>query len=273
VRLLAFNQTFADRKDIVFRYKPLGPAIATVVLTSLLVSDIYGAVQVRDNGLRFFLIVWGLILLLVVWMAQRAWRAALYPTNWLMRIRDNRVLIKFRNFQNWELSDADLQIIELDRQEIVYVRRVVRKIECTSMGGSDTGTRTQNQLEMSLQNVQVAMIDAALQAERSKRVAQGSCTTVLNYPVELEDNLLRIDWSSISPGLKHALAELGKWVPVKEEAKTVNNFAPTALKTLSEDEQRKRIKELAAKDRIAAIRTARELYGCSLAEAKQIVES
>lgn len=194
----------------------------------------------------------------------------MHPSNWLMRIRDNRALIKFRYFQNWQLGDADPQIIELDRQEIAYVRRVVRKIECTNMAGARTGTMTQIELEMGMQNVDLAAIDAALQAEYSKRVVNG--TIVHEYPVELENDLLRIKWRMASPGLKQALRELGKLVPVKEEAKAAENFSLTALKTLSEDEQRKQIKALAAKDPMAAIRTARELYGCSLAEAKQIVE-
>lgn len=277
MRLLALGQTFASRDDIVFKNKPLGPAIMTVVFTSLLAWDIYGVVHVRthgiparpDNGLRFMLIFVGLFLLGFAYHAQHAWRAALRPSNWLMRIRDNRVMIKFRNFENWRLSDADLQIIELDRQEIAFVRRAVVRVVDVQLNGR-TQERTQTMLELSLQNVDLAVIDAALSAERSKRVEGGD--TLLNYPVELKDNVLHIKWEWVSPGLKRALVELEKLVPVKEETKTVNNFTPAALKTLSEEERRKRIQELAVKDSLAAIRTVREFYGCSLAEAKEIVE-
>lgn len=278
MRLLALNQTFAERDDVVFRHKPLGPAIWTIALTALLAWDIYGVVHPPmqgiprhpDNGLRFFLIVLGLFLLLAVYLSQHAWRAALHPTNWLMRIRGDRVLIKFRNFENWQLSEADRQIIELDRQEIAYVRRGTIEQQVGLSGGKGN-TQTLKTLEMSLQNVDLATIDAALQEECSKRVPQG--TTTLFFPVELENDLLRIKWDGgITPGLKRALAELGKLVPVKEEARTVKNFTPAALKKLSDEEQRKRIKELAVRDPMAAIRVARELYGCTLAEAKQIVE-
>jgi len=278
MRLLPLSETFAERDDIVFRHKPLGPAIWTVVLTALLAWDIYGIGHVRtgiprepDWGLRFFLIVLALFLLLGVYLSQHAWRAALHPSNWLMRIRGDRVMIKFRNFENWQLSEADMQIIELDRQEIAFVRRGTIE-EQTGLSGGKGNTQTLKTLELSLQNVDLAAIDAALQAEYSKRVPQG--TTTLFYPVALENDLLRIKWDGgITPGLKRALAEMGKLVPMKEEAKTVKNFTPTALKNLSADEQRKRIKELAATNPIAAIKMARELYGCSLAEAKQIVES
>src|SRR5581483_3239715 len=156
MRLLALGQTFADRDDIVFRHKPFWPAFWTVVYAALLALDIYGAVNVRmrgiparpDNGLRFVLIVLGLFLLLGIWLALHAWRAALHPSNWLMRIRDNRVLIKFRNYENWLLNEADMQIIELDRHEIAYVRRGTVEQQ-TGLSGRKNQTQTLKTLEMS----------------------------------------------------------------------------------------------------------------------------
>ena len=270
MKLLALSQTSDNPADIVFRNKRLSPAMATIIFALLLAGDIYGVAQVQGAGLRVLLIFWGLFLLLFVWLAQRAWRAALHPTNWLMRICGTTVQVKFRSFQNWRLSGDDLQIIQLDCQEIAFVRRVVDR-QISRDSEKRTQARTQIVLQMGLQNVDTTVIQAALQEERSRRVKQG--TTDLDYPVELDNDLLGIRWNSITPGLKQALAELGKLAPVKAEAKTINDFTPTALKTLGEAEQRKRIKELAARDPLAAIRTARELYGCSLAEAKQIVES
>src|SRR6185437_16108236 len=114
MRLLALDQTFPERDDIVFKTKTLWVILVTVIFASLLVWDIYGVVHVRmhgiprepDNGMRFMLVFVGLFLLAFTLTGLHASRAALHPSNWLMRIRGNRVMIKFRYFDNRRLNEA-----------------------------------------------------------------------------------------------------------------------------------------------------------------------
>jgi hypothetical protein len=280
VRLLTLKQASCRQTDVVFGNTSLASGVAAVVMAALLAAAAYLALYGRIGSFDppRWLSAWvGFFLLIFVWAFGNAWRASRRPTNWLLRIQGNEVLIKFRSYQNWRMSEDDIQVIELKHDEIAFVRESrSRQVSRGSEGGVQAATRID--LEIGLKGVDADALAKALTEERTRPGWGGahSKTKVLDYPVQLEDNVLRIAWSSgssrIRPGIKRAIEHLGRIAPVEGRQSGVEDFTPEALKMLPEEQQRSRLSELARRDQFAAIRAARELYNCSLSEAKEMVD-
>jgi ribosomal protein L7/L12 len=74
------------------------------------------------------------------------------------------------------------------------------------------------------------------------------------------------------PGTRKFLEALRPYTVIADPVSLTQDF--TQLKSLSREEQQKRLCELAARGQtITATYAARQLYGCSLGEAKRMVDS
>ena len=83
--------------------------------------------------------------------------------------------------------------------------------------------------------------------------------------------LIRIHWDVV-PGAQKFLEAIRPYTVIADPVSLTQDF--THLKSLSRDDQQKQLRELAARgELIAATYAARQLYGGSLAEAKQTVNS
>lgn len=81
---------------------------------------------------------------------------------------------------------------------------------------------------------------------------------------------LQIRWRAV-PSARKFLDLLQPYTRIDEPVLLTQDFVH--LQSLAGDEQRWRLRELAARgETIAAIYTARRLYGCGFAEAKDMVE-
>jgi hypothetical protein len=117
-----------------------------------------------------------------------------------------------------------------------------------------------------------------LQAERSeqappeKRWYGTSSTLYRDYPVRMiAPKFIRIHWDVV-PGAHKFLDALRPYTVIAEPVSLAQDF--THLKSLSRDDQQKQLRELAARGEvITATYAAQQLYGGSLAEAKQTVNS
>jgi hypothetical protein len=76
----------------------------------------------------------------------------------------------------------------------------------------------------------------------------------------------------VRPGIKQALAAMSQLAPMREMVSGTEDFTPAALRKLPEAEQRQRLAELARRNKLAAIETARELFHCSTTKANEMVE-
>jgi hypothetical protein len=280
MKLLTLKQTSTRQTDVVFRNPSMSTSIAAVIMWALLAVDVYLLVEGRIHAFAMPRGLSGVIApfaLLIAWMLTQRWRASRRPSNWLLRLQGNDVLIKFRSFENWRMSEDDLQVIELHRDEIAVVReRRERQVNRDSDHGTITCHRTY--LELELKNRESSAIEKALAAERA---APGwgndrHHAKVLAYPVAAENGVLRLTWrsesSSVRPGIKQALASMSQLAPIGETVKDTEDFTPAALRKLGEAEQRTRLVELARRNKLAAIETARELFHCSTAKANGMVE-
>jgi hypothetical protein len=281
VKIQSLNQTSCRPNDAVFGASVVGAAVATISMGGMTMVTAYLAVHGRIGSFELPRVLStgaGLFFLLFAWLASRSWRAARRPTNWVMRVRGNEVLVKFRSYQNWPLSDDDPQVISLRRDEIEFVREAASTlITRNADGAAESGKQVA--LEIGLKNADLSALTSALAAEAARPGwgNQRGRTKWLDNPVRTTgDNVIRINWSGTSaavrPGIQAALRELGHIAKVNDQRKDVQDFTVSALRKLGEQEQKSRLAELAVLDRIKAAGTARELYGCSLGEATQRVE-
>src|SRR6202034_1063692 len=82
---------------------------------------------------------------------------------------------------------------------------------------------------------------------------------------------VRIHWDVV-PGAQKFLAALRPYTVIADPVSLKQDF--THLKSLSREDQQKQLHELVVRGQnITAIYAARKLYGCSLGEAKQMVDS
>jgi hypothetical protein len=221
----------------------------------------------------------GAFSLLFALISTSIFRAARRETNWLVRIRGSRVLIKFRSYQNWKMpAENDVQVVELSPAEIEFVRE--RRERQVSEGMDQHGTEVARRVEMEIgvKGGDTSELEKAL-AEDRKRPGWGNehhRSKSLDYPVAAGDGVIRVMWknnsSRVTPGIKRALTELGAVAVVREIESGVEDYSVSALKRLSEEEQRKRLGDLARRDLMGATMTAKTLYGCSLGEARERVE-
>jgi hypothetical protein len=213
-----------------------------------------------------------LILLFVFGMIRKGFKS----TNWLMVLSPDEVLIKYRSYLNCHMARSDRQVIVLDIDEIVAVRRVKRK-EITLGQKNHTQTRYLKFLEIMLAEGLGGEVKEALtferQAERDYKNPSGKTTTKFgDYPVSVKDeNVLRVKMSSVRPGVKGALAWFGaNGVELLEEISEEEDFTVTFEDKKQMDDK---ILTLAmGGKKIAAIKLARRAYGMGLREAKEFVD-
>jgi len=284
MKLLTLKQTTLHGTDEVFvPMSPTGAAVAAFVFAMLTIAAAYltlaGHVGSFDPP-RLLSGVIGAFFLLFTWALFNRWRAAHRPTtNWILRIRGSQVLIKFRSFENWKMSEDDVQVIELNRDEIAYVSKSTERQVTSDMSDHGVTAETRIELEIGLNDKDTGTLEAALAEERTRPGWGGEHmqAKALDYPVSAENGVIRITWKNqstiVKPKIDQALARLGKIAKVAEAQKREGDFTVSALKKLSEPEQKAKLAELARRNSMAAITTARQVYGCSLAEAKEMIES
>jgi ribosomal protein L7/L12 len=83
--------------------------------------------------------------------------------------------------------------------------------------------------------------------------------------------MLRVRWDVV-PGAHKFLDALRPYTVISDTVSLKQDF--TRLKALSREDQEKQLRDLVARGQNrTAIAAARKLYGCSLGEAKQMVDS
>lgn len=284
MRLLNLNQASHSDSDQVFRTPVLSSLILMIVLGAIILGGAYMLIQgsFKQYDISIWVVVAVLLfLMLFSQLARSRWRAARRPSNWLLRITDSSVQIKYRSYENWRLNEDDPQVIDLRREEIAFVRKVAQRQISRDMNNQGVQADNRVELEIGLVNPDnAAVLEKALAEERA-RPGWGSdrCRSKwLDYPVQIvEPASIRITWKSQStstkPGIKRALEELGKITSVQESQREIADLTPSSLKDLPAAEQKKRLRDLALTDPLSAIAAVRTLYHCSLADARQHVEA
>jgi hypothetical protein len=222
--------------------------------------------------------IFGSFLFLFVLLTLRMVTARFHPSNWLVRMNETGIYVQYRSYLNYQLPTDDPSVVFVSLGEIASARLVKERV-ATPDPAKPGGTQTQylRYVELELSG-ETAPLAKALQAERAeqapleKRWYGTSSTLYRDYPLTMTaPTFLRIRWDVV-PGAHKFLDALRPYTVIADPVSLTQDF--THLKSLNREDQQKQLRELAARGQtITAMYAARNLYGCSLGEAKELVDS
>ena len=275
MRLLRLQDVEIGSKDRVFRHARLRALIVWLAGFAASIALFYnGYVGKWSPGYIF-----GAVVLLFVLLTRRFVTARFHPSNWLVRMNDLGIYIQYRSYLNYEFPAEDPSVTFLSFGEIASARLVKERVttpDPAKPGTSQTQFLRYIDLELSGDTAPLAN---ALQAERGeqaplkKRWYGGTSSTLYrDYPVTMTaPNTIRIHWNVV-PGTHRFLNALRPYTVIKDPISLRQDF--TRTKSLSREDQEKQLRELVARGQnMTAVSMASKLYGCSLGEAKQMVDS
>ncbi len=220
----------------------------------------------------------GAFLLLFLLLTLRMVTARFHPSNWLVRMNETGIYVQYRSYLNYQLPADDPSVVFLSFGEIGSARLIKERVETpdtTKPGATQTQYLRYVELELS---GDAAPLAEALQAElgeqapSEKRWYGTGSTLYRDYPVTMAAPAsVRIRWDVV-PGAGKFLNALRPYTVIADPISLTQDF--TRLKSLGREDQQKQLRELVARGQnITAMNAARKLYGCSLGEAKQMVDS
>jgi ribosomal protein L7/L12 len=253
-----------------------------VVITLGMLGFVVWAPPLRGWWLGWLMIG---VMTLFVLLFVRQWQKTLSRQNWILRITPRSVLVKFRSYANAHFDESDKVVVAFSLDEIAWAGE--RRETFISPSSKEDGSSQQYfaYLELGLRNVDVVQLAQHLAEERRRRPPPAMIESLQrDYPVQLVNRpevdgpVLQIRWRGasnwIAPSIKKTLAKLSQFTTIRELAKTsldVTGKGNAADGPQLDDEAI--ILAMAERgELIAAVKLARQCYGCSLAEAKQLVE-
>jgi hypothetical protein len=273
MRLLRLSDVEIRPTDRVYRYSRWHAVLAAVVVLGVAA---WAVIHAYTTGWKPGYYIAGAILLILE-LLRRFITARFRPLNWLVRTHDEGVFIQFRSYLNYHLPADDLTVVFISYGEIRSARLVKERLTVPDPQNRSDTTQYLRYIELELAGDVTALNDA-LEAEatenapKEKRWYGSSSTLYQDHPMRMQSApFLRIRWQ-VTPGAKHFLEALRPYTTIADPVSIAQDFAH--LEGLSREEQQARLRELARRgETISAIYLARQLHGCSLAEAKDMVES
>ncbi|HEU4562523.1 MAG TPA: hypothetical protein VFS20_32130 [Longimicrobium sp.] len=266
MRLLRLDE--ADKRGMTVFREPPGQPVALVGGMTLIALAIVVTGMRSDDGFFTFLGVG--LLLMAVWLATVV-RKVFLPSNWVLAIGNDRVLVHFRPYVNTSFPASDPQVLEIGWDEIASVQPITMPV--TQYARSHVVTRSERFLVFRLSSADLAGLRERLRYERSYR--GGGPLTLSQHPVTVTgSDGVRVSWRGTSswlrPRVDEALRLLAPQVPVE------------AAETLAVDLTRTGAASGRARDFFVdslvqqgegalAVATASKLYGVGMDEARRIV--
>jgi hypothetical protein len=272
MRLLRLKDVETGPKDRVFRHARLRALIAWLAGFSGVIALFYSAYTDKWRVGYIF----GSFALLFLLLFLRMVTARFHPSNWLVRMNDTGFYVQYRSYLNYELSADVPSVVFFSFGEIASARLIKERVETPDPAKNTTQTEFLRHIELELPG-DTAILAEALSNERGqeppaeKRWYGTSSTLYRDYPVTLNASFLRIHWNVV-PGPKKFLKCLRPYTVIADTVSLTHDFSH--LQSLSREDQQKKLRELVARgEMITAMYAARKLYGCSLGEAKQMMDS
>jgi hypothetical protein len=275
MQLMRLSDVPLDRRDRVFYYSKFRAVAAATILVAIIVAAlVFG--WLKNLWLFYYFAAVAAIFLLVF---QRLVTARFLSSNWLIRMTDHGLFLKFRSYLNHHFSDHDPTVLFLSYSEIRSARLVKERRELPDPedGSRSTKTiKTRRLIELELAGDSTELGEAL--ADEHKRVFNkpihggGGKIRYHHLPVRLASaTLLMIEWNVV-PRVEKFLEALTRHTLVRSVHNSSEGFVD--LQSLSPADQESRLRELAeAGDMIGAVAIARQLYSYDLTTAKAYVES
>jgi len=273
MRLLRLQDVEIGPSDRVFRHARLRALIVWLAAFAGTTALFYKAYAAKWPPGYIF----GPFLLLFLLLTLRLVTARFHPSNWLVRMNDTGFYLQYRSYLNYELSADVPSVVFLSFSEIASARLIKERVETPDLIKQNRRqTQYLRHVELEL-TADTAPLADALSHERGEQAPLkkgwlGSSSTLYqDYPVALNARFLRIHWDVV-PGAHKFLESLRPYTVIADTVSLTQDFSH--LKSLSREEQQKQLRELALRGQtINAVYAARNLYGCSLGEAKQMVDA
>lgn len=195
-------------------------------------------------------------------------RKAMKATNWLMKVTEDGLFVKFRSYLNDGLPEDGPTIVHIPYAEVERVQPGRRKLTLPDRDGRITSSLLRF-IDIHLRHDATGELATALKVERGMRPVRNGAAKHHDYPLRVyAPNQLRLEWK-VRPGLQTALETLQRFVAVEfNESKSDLDWAkldPPAKEAM--------IIELAELgERMRARHLAEELHGLDKAEAKAYVD-
>lgn len=199
------------------------------------------------------------------------WKA-LSPDNWLLRVGDDGIYIKFRSHLNRALPSNDPQVVRLPVSEIESVRITKHRV---TTEGSKGGTQVERLKHLDLR-VAIDALEELSERLKYERAVKAK-TKFHHYPVSVHGNTIRLLWRSarttVTPSLAHAVAALSQQ-RIRVEPEQSEEYDYTARRAADREETDSKIMELLERgDRMGAIRLVQRAYNYGTTEAVAFVDS
>ena len=273
MQLMRFADITATGRDRIFAYSRSRALLGSMIL---LIAAVTATVLswVNHTWLGYYLAA---VILLGFFIFRKMVSARFRPSNWLIRLTDQGLFIKFRSYLNFHFPEQDFTAVFIAHAEIRSARFILQKQEVQDRdngGRSTTMTKTQKLVELELASETKELADA-LTRERAHAFDGKNLGKISarfhHVPVRLAaPDRLHIEWNVV-PNAQTFLDALARHTLVRPTQETKKDFAH--LETLSRVEQESRLLELVQSgDKIGAIAMARRLYNYDLTQAKDFVE-
>ena len=274
MRLLRLQDVEISANDRIFRHARLRALIIWLAGLAGSVAMFVNAFTGTSKVGYFF----GPFLLLFVLFTMGYVTARFHPSNWLVRMNDTGIFVQYRSYLNYRLPDDDPSVVFISFGEIASAHLLKERVEVPDLAKpGQTNTQFLRYIELELSGDTKPLVSAlgnerGESAPMKKRWYGGSSSTLYqDYPVTITaPPFLRIRWDVV-PRAKAFLEALRPYTVISETVSLTHDFAH--LQSLDRDAQQEQLRELAARGQtVNAIYAARKLYGCSLAEAKEMVD-
>jgi hypothetical protein len=275
MQLMRLAEVPLNPRDQVFRYSRFRAVFGAMILVAVAsAAAVFG--WLKGVWLAYYVAAVSAVCLLLF---QKLVTARFRQSNWLVRMTDHGLFVKFRSYLNHHFAEEHATVVFLPYSEIRSARLLKERQELSDRDERNrpaTTTRTRRLLELDLAG-DSAPFAAALAQERERvfartnRSAGKSSSRYQHFPVQLiSPTLLRIEWSVV-PGAQTMLDALTRHTLVQPAREASKNYVN--LEALDREDQETRLLELAESgDMIGAIAMARKLYSYDLTRAKQFVE-
>jgi hypothetical protein len=274
MRLLRLQDVEISANDRIFRHARLRALIIWLAGLAGSVAMFVNAFTGTSKVGYFF----GPFLLLFVLFTMGYVTARFHPSNWLVRMNDTGIFVQYRSYLNYRLPDDDPSGVFIKFGEIASAHLLKERVEVPDLAKpGQTNTQFLRYIELELSGDTKPLV-SALGSERGESAPMrktwygGSSSTLYqDYPVTMTaPPFLRIRWDVV-PRAKAFLEALRPYTVISDTVSLTHDFAH--LQSLDRDAQQEQVRVLAARGQtVNAIYTARKLYGCSLEEAKEMVD-
>ncbi|MGH7870766.1 MAG: hypothetical protein ACREQO_00955 [Candidatus Binatia bacterium] len=273
MQLMRLADVPMDPHDRVYYYSRLRAVTGATLLAAVAIAAFVFAWLKGAWPMYYIAAVMALCLLIY----QRLIIGRFRSSNWLLRMTEHGLFVKFRSYLNHHFDTQDFTVLFLPYSEMRSARMVKERRERPDREQESATTATTRrilELELAGKSTDLAV---ALAAERERvfgktpRGAQRISYRYQHFPVRLvSPTFLRVEWGVV-PRMQTLLDALTRHTLVHGAGEESKNFAN--LDQLSKQEQETRLLELAESgDMIGAIAIARRLYSYDLTTAKQFVE-